>query len=212
MRLYLLETNKIYKFNLPIKIDGSFLFSYKDSKSKTENILNVEEFNGSWKLKSNGNVNIFLNGNIMPDMVLQDYSCVALRIGSGEEDKFLFSLPSNDKNVSKYEIGTTTTLSIGSSPECNIIYTNNIKYFFSNNSSLIQKKNVHLCFQTRAQKGLFVCTIICLSITIAKYPYTIVAYQMYENTFNSNDKIGKLRCEFLVQVKVRSKYYISKNI
>ena len=45
MRLYLLETNKIYKFNLPIKIDGSFLFSYKDSKNKIENILNVEEFN-----------------------------------------------------------------------------------------------------------------------------------------------------------------------
>ena len=126
MRLYLLETNKIYKFNLPIKIDGSFLFSYKDAKNKIENILNVEEFNGNWKIKSNGNVNIYFNGNIMPDMVLQDYSCVALRIGSGEEDKFLFSLPSNDKNVSKYEIGTTTALNIGSSPECNIIYTNNL--------------------------------------------------------------------------------------
>ena len=35
---------------------------------------------------------------------------------------------------------------------------------------------------------------------------------MYKNTFDINDKVGKLRCEFLVQVKVRSKYYISKNI
>ena len=126
MRLYLLETNKIYKFNLPIKIDGSFLFSYKDSKIKIEYILNVEEFNGSWKLKSNGNVNIFLNGNIMPDMVLQDYGCVNLRIGSNVEDKYLFCLPSNDKNISKYEVGTTTSLSIGSGADCHIVYTNNL--------------------------------------------------------------------------------------
>lgn len=126
MRLYLLETNKIYKFNLPIKVDGSFLFSYKDAKNKIENILNVEEFNGSWKLKSNGNVNIFLNGNVMPDMVLQDYGCVSLRIGSNLEDKYLFCLPSNDKNVSKYEIGNVTSLSIGSGAACNIIYTNSL--------------------------------------------------------------------------------------
>ncbi len=126
MRLYLLETSKIFKFNLPVKIDGSFLFSYKDLKTKVENILNVEESNGSWKLKSNGNINIILNGTVMPDVVLQDYSCINLKIGSNPDNKYLFCLPSNDKNVSKYEIGNNTVINIGTGNDCHIIYNNSL--------------------------------------------------------------------------------------
>ncbi|MBQ7104361.1 MAG: type VII secretion protein EssC [Bacilli bacterium] len=126
MRLYLLETSKIFKFNLPVKIDGSFLFSYKDLKTKVENILNVEESNGSWKLKSNGNINILLNGTVMPDVVLQDYSCINLKIGSNPDNKYLFCLPSNDKNVSKYEIGNNTVINIGTGNDCHIIYNNSL--------------------------------------------------------------------------------------
>lgn len=126
MRLYLLDTSKIFKFNLPVKIDGSFLFSYKDTKNKVENIINVEEANGAWKLKSNGNINIVLNGNVMPDTILQDYSCITLRIGSNPENKYLFCLPSNDKNVSKYDVANTTSISIGSGSDCHIVYSNTL--------------------------------------------------------------------------------------
>lgn len=124
MRLCLLDVNKIYHFDLPVKINGSFLFSYKDPKTKIENILNVEEINNKWKLKSNGNINIVINNQIMAEIELNDFNCISLKIGTSGEQKYLFCLPSNDKNVTKYSVENIASITIGSDPNCNIIYSN----------------------------------------------------------------------------------------
>lgn len=49
MRLYVLEKEKLHKFNLPHKIEGSFLFSYKSKNM--EKIINIEAYESKWQLK-----------------------------------------------------------------------------------------------------------------------------------------------------------------
>ena len=65
MRLYLTDVNKVHIFDLPLKVDGSFLFFFKDIKTHTDNTLSVEEKDNKWQLKSNGNVNIVINNQIV---------------------------------------------------------------------------------------------------------------------------------------------------
>ena len=80
MRLYIQEKNNLVKFNLPIKIDGSMLFSYKSKETGLEKSINVDAIDGEWVLKSNGNVNIVLNNSFVDKIVLKDYMCVPLSI------------------------------------------------------------------------------------------------------------------------------------
>ncbi len=126
MRLYLADFNKLYIFDLPQKVDGSFLFFFKDYKTHNDNTISVEEKDNRWQLKSNGNVNIVLNNQIVPEITLQEYSCIKLLIGNQNEQTFLFCLPSNDKNILKYDMKNITQLTVGSDQSCNIIYQFNL--------------------------------------------------------------------------------------
>lgn len=122
MRLYLVDKNKIFKFVLPEKIDGSFLFSYKNKKTKLENIINVEEENGEWKLKSNGSVNVVTNNGVLNDIILKDYLTIPISLGSNKNIKYLFCLPSNDTRVCSFSLTNVQSFSIGSSDSDNIIF------------------------------------------------------------------------------------------
>ena len=51
MRLYIQEKNNLVKFNLPIKIDGSMLFSYKSKETGLDKSINVDAIDGEWVLK-----------------------------------------------------------------------------------------------------------------------------------------------------------------
>jgi len=80
VRLYIQEKENLIKFNLPAKVDGSMLFSYKSYETDLENSLNIDSDNSNWVLKSNGNVNI-LNGNsILENIILTNYMCVLLSV------------------------------------------------------------------------------------------------------------------------------------
>ncbi len=126
MRLYLTDVNKVHIFDLPLKVDGSFLFFFKDIKTHTDNTLSVEEKDNKWQLKSNGNVNIVINNQIVPEITLQDYSCIMLMVGNQGEQHYLFCLPSNDKNVLKLDVKNVNLLTVGSNNMSNLIYQTNL--------------------------------------------------------------------------------------
>ena len=77
MRLYIQTSKILRKFNLPAKIDGSMLFSFKLEENGLTNSINIDAINNQWVLKTNGNVNIIGNdGNFLPEMTLRDYMFV----------------------------------------------------------------------------------------------------------------------------------------
>jgi len=126
MRLYLIDDDKIFKFSLPEKVDGSFLFTYKTKKNKLDNILNIEEVNGEWKLKSNGNINVVVDDKIVSDITLKEYDVLQIAVGSLKKIKYLFCLPSNDVDMMSYSLENVTTLTIGSGDSDNINFKDSL--------------------------------------------------------------------------------------
>ena len=124
MKLYLVDTEKIYTFDLPNKVNGSFLFSFK-GKDNRENTINVDAINDNWVIKSNGSVDIINNGSLQPELILKEFMEFSLQVIGEKELNYLYSLPFNDISMNKYAIGQSTTITIGNG-NCNISYNNKL--------------------------------------------------------------------------------------
>lgn len=134
MKLYILENEKMIKFKLPQKVEGSFLFTYK--QNNIENNLTIDSENNEWKLKSNGNINIMINNEIVDTITLEDYKFMYL--ANVLENKYvpLYCLPTNDTNAKKYV--PIEKITIGKNSNCTITYLQND---IDDNQAIIEKKN-----------------------------------------------------------------------
>ena len=72
MKLYLVDNEKLNTFDLPEKVTGSYLFSFKGNNNR-ENAINIDSSDNGWIVKSNGSVNIINNKAISPTVILKDY-------------------------------------------------------------------------------------------------------------------------------------------
>ena len=126
MKIFILDKFKITKFNLPEKIEDSFLIPYKGYNNKNETAVTVEACDDKWKLKSNGTVNILDGTNIVEEVTLEDYNYYTLKILGQEEYATLFALPSKEEETYKLDLKNLTSITIGSSPNCKISYRNNL--------------------------------------------------------------------------------------
>ena len=123
VRLYIQGKNNLLKFNLPAKVDGSMLFSFKFGTSIIENSINVDAVDNKWVLKSNGNINVIgLDSAILPEIVLSDYMFTRLSIAGSSEYMSLFCLPSTENFQLSYDTRDLTNITIGKSVNNNIIY------------------------------------------------------------------------------------------
>lgn len=134
MKLYLLDEDKIIKFKLPQKKEGSFLFTYK--AGNIENNLNVDSEENEWKLKSNGNINIMVNNEIVDTLILEEYRFMYL--ANVLQNKYipLYCMPTYDKLAKNYF--TQEQINIGKNPNCQITYNQND---INTNHAVIQHQN-----------------------------------------------------------------------
>ena len=126
MKIFILDKFKITKFELPEKVEDSFLIPYKGYNNKNDIFVTVESNNDKWQLKSNGSVNILDGANIMDNIVLENYNYYTLKILGQEDYVTLFSLPSKDEEIYKLDTKGLTNITIGSSQNANISYRNNL--------------------------------------------------------------------------------------
>lgn len=140
MRLYLVNKNQIYKFNLPQKIDGSFLFSYLPTSADQEDLINIDAIDGQWKLKSNGNVNIVSNNTYLEEMILSDFSVVPLASTNTKTYSFLYCLPTIDSNTKLYSLSGVDRVAVGSGNDNQVIYRSS---FLLNNHAVFAKKDAN---------------------------------------------------------------------
>ena len=125
MKIFILDKFKITKFNLPEKVEDSFLIPYK-GYNNDDNFVTVEANENKWQLKSNGTVNIVDGTNLLESAVLDSYSYYYLKVLGQEEYATLFALPSKDEETYKLEFRNLDSITIGASPNCNISYRNNL--------------------------------------------------------------------------------------
>ncbi len=122
MRLYILDNDKIVKFDLPEKVEEYFLIKHNFFGSNNESTITVEAENGKWYLVSNVNVNVIFNNSTVLKEVIEDYSCHNLKILNSQENILLYALPSNDINTTLLDISKTPIINIGNGKDSHIFY------------------------------------------------------------------------------------------
>lgn len=124
MRIFLVEEDKIFKYELPSKIEDSFVVNHKTSKGK-DCILSFEADQGKWKIKSNGSVDVVNNSTFSDEASLIDYGSYDLKVVSSQENIVLYALPTVEVETYKLEFKGLKQLLIGKENNCNICYHNN---------------------------------------------------------------------------------------
>ena len=126
MKIVILDKVKITKFNLPEKIEDSFLISFKVNNNKETNYVTVEEKDSKWQLKSNGNVTIMSGTTKVREAFLDEGSYYMLKVLGQKELLTLFALASRDEETYKLSTNGINNITIGSSTQTNISYRNNV--------------------------------------------------------------------------------------
>ena len=96
MIVRLIKKTKIYNFTLPTKIAGNYWITDNDYLGNTRNLINVEEFEGHWKIKSDFETKIMLGENEIESAILNEYSLFFLKINTDNEYRMSSSACSTD--------------------------------------------------------------------------------------------------------------------
>lgn len=149
MRIYIQDKNNLLKFNLPAKVDGSMLFSFKSNSGFIENSLNIDAVNQEWVMRSNGNVNIVGQNNMLvDDIILKDYMCVPISVSGSSDLLTLFCLPSIEENNFSFDVTNKQQVTIGKLQSNSISYQQNMMF---DNHAIITKENGYWFIQPCVQ-------------------------------------------------------------
>ena len=168
MIVSLIKGTKINNLKLPDVIKGSFWVTDYDSNNNLNNIINIEAFNGSWKMFSNEDVSIISDNKEQDSIILSDYSFYVLKLKKRDTLVLLYCSPSYDKTYKRYLVDTDVTIKIGSSIDNNICfdsygvdeqhakieYNNGNYYIVDNNSRLgTYVNNIRVRYQQKLTNG-----------------------------------------------------------
>ena len=123
MIVRLIKKKKIYNFSLPSEISGNYWITDDDYFGNVRNLINVEEYNGEWKIKSDFETKIMSGDQEVESAILKDYSLYFLKINTDNEYVILYCSPSVKKDILRLRINTNNIVTIGND-EKNTIYYN----------------------------------------------------------------------------------------
>jgi len=127
MRIYLQGKERLMKFNLPAKVDGSLLFSFYSNNDLEEKFINIDAINEQWVLKSNENIKILNSLNSYEDeIILKNYMCIPIYDIALDEIIYIFCLPSVEDNKYLYKFNDLKEITIGRDNDNNIVYHQNM--------------------------------------------------------------------------------------
>ena len=122
MIVRLIKKKKIYNFSLPNKISGNYWITDNDYLGNTRNLINVEEYNGEWKIKSDFETKIMSGEKEVDSAILKDYCLYFLKINTDNEFVILYCSPSIETNTIKLRPVGKSELLIGTDNRADIIY------------------------------------------------------------------------------------------
>ena len=123
MIVRLIKKSKIYNFTLPTKVSGNYWITDNDYLGNTRNLINVEEENGYWKIKSDFETKIMNGDQEIESAILQEYSLYFLKINTDNEYVILYCSPSTEKNTIKLRVKAQGEFLIGSDQNAHISYS-----------------------------------------------------------------------------------------
>ena len=147
MIVRLIKKSKIYNFTLPTKISGNYWITDNDYLGNTRNLINVEEYNGVWKIKSDFETKIMAGEKEVDSAILREYSLYFLKINTDNEYVILYCSPSLDKNTIKLGLRNNNEILIGNDHRAHISYNyplvskQHARLIYSNGTWVIQDLN-----------------------------------------------------------------------
>lgn len=114
MLISLIKKNKIRNLILPNNIYGNYWVTDYISNNQEQNLINIEAFEGNWKLNSNQDVVILENNNEKNFVILQNYGFYLIEIKSTKERLLLHCAPVYDNTYKYYYLVNDISITIGS--------------------------------------------------------------------------------------------------
>ncbi len=122
MIVRLIKKKKIYNFSLPEKISGNYWITDNDYFGNTRNLINVEEYNGAWKIKSDFETKIMNGDQEVEAAILKEYNMYLLKINTDNEYVILYCSPSTEKEILKLRVQDGKEILIGTDNRSEIYY------------------------------------------------------------------------------------------
>lgn len=122
MIVRLIKKTKIYNFTLPNEISGNYWITDNDYLGNTRNLINVEEYEGQWKIKSDFETKIMSGENEVESAFLKEYSLYFLKINTDNEYVILYCSPTLDHSIKRLRIRQEGEITIGNDSIANINY------------------------------------------------------------------------------------------
>ena len=136
MIVRLIKKSKIYNFTLPTKVSGNYWITDNDYLGNVRNLINVEEYNGQWKIKSDFETKIMSGDKEIDSAILKDYSLFFLKINTDNEYVILYCSPTMDENIKWLHIKKEGEIVIGNDSKAHINY----------NYPLVSKQHARLIY------------------------------------------------------------------
>ena len=154
MIVRLIKKRKIFNFELPTKVAGNYWITDNDYLGNSRNLINVEEENGEWKIKSDFETKIMSGENEIESAILKDYSLYFLKINTDNEYVILYCSPSSDKDNLKLHLKKEGEIIIGNDNRANIAYT--YPLVSKQHARLIYKKGTWIIQDLNSKYGTYV--------------------------------------------------------
>ncbi len=123
MRIFILDKEKITKFNLPNKVSGVFAIDYLPVNSKIKRTVSIEAKDNKWVIKSNGSINV-VSGNLIQEFAeLKEYQYQPIQVKGRSDTIGIYCVPSVEEKQNKYLI-QNGAITIGSANDVSISYLN----------------------------------------------------------------------------------------
>lgn len=122
MIVRLIKKRKIYNFVLPHEVSGNYWITDNDYLGNTRNLINVEEFNGEWKINSDFETKIMSGTEEIESAILKDYSLYFLKINTDNEYVILYCSPTFDKDSIYLKVQDDIEFNIGNDSRSSISY------------------------------------------------------------------------------------------
>ncbi len=140
MQLLLIKKDKIDTIKLPSNIFGSYWIVDRINSKRNNNLINVFEENGKWKIVSNEETKILeSSGMVVESAILTEYSFYYIQTKE-KTIYILYSCPVYDKSTIQLSFANVSEINIGSENTNEIVY--NLQVIGKQNTKLLYKDNI----------------------------------------------------------------------
>ena len=180
----LIKKTQIYNFSLPTEVSGNYWITDNDKLGNIRNLINVQESDGRWKIKSNFETKILLGDKEVESAYLKEHSVFFLKISTENEFVILYCSPTIDNSINRLKVDSDKEILIGNDNRAHINY--NYPLVSKQHAKLIYNKGKWSIQDLNSKYGTYVNN---MAVTTTNLNYGDIVFIMGLKIIVMNDHI-----------------------